>query len=707
LASIWPCPGSVQLHSWPACLLRLKLAPFGTDSASRMRASVQLKMLAAFGVVVALMLAVGLFGIARLGSGNAHLSRLASKVVPSTRAVGDINALMNKYRKDQLHYILALPADRPLSAEGSIAGDLAEDLSLISAQLSAYRAHGLVEDTADGRLLDTFKADFARYVSLTAGFAPLADRGHILQAGETVGNGAGDAEYNKLKEVIAAWSNHEIKTAQVAQATSHSSYNLSLVLILALLGAAVAIAVAVAIVLARRTTRAVREIGSAAKAISQGDIDQRVVVRSRDEFGEMAKDFDSMIDYLQSTVTVAETIAEGNLDIQPEPRSERDALGNSLVVMTASLRRLARENELLLDASRKEANTDSLTSLPNRRALMRDLEAELAQASDAQPLILALFDLNGFKQYNDTFGHLAGDALLVRVGDRLRRMLASSAIAYRMGGDEFCVLAAADVSGGAAIARRAASALSEKGEAFKIDCAYGVANLPREASSASDALRLADQRMYERKAGRVSASRQSTDVLLKVLSERSPGLHEHISEVAQLATMVAESLGLPESEVKRIELAAELHDVGKAAIPDTILNKAGPLDAEEWEFVRRHTEIGERIVSAAPSLAHAAELVRCHHERFDGTGYPDHLAGEDIPFSASIIAVCDAFGAMTRDRPYSDAISVADAIAELRRCSGSQFHPRVVRAFCELIEHPGQAPRTAASPASAATEKST
>jgi diguanylate cyclase (GGDEF)-like protein/putative nucleotidyltransferase with HDIG domain len=657
-----------------------------------MRASVQLKMLAAFGVVVALMLAVGLIGIARLGSGNAHLSRLASKVVPSTRAVGDINALMNKYRKDQLHYIVARPADRPISAEGSIAGDLAEDVSLMSAQLSAYRSQGLVEDPADGRLLQTFKADFARYVALTARFASLADRGQILNAGEVVGNGAGDAEYNKLKEVIAAWSNHEVKTAQTAGAASHSSYKLSLALIVALLVAAVAIAVGVAIVLARRTTRALREVGSAAKAIAEGDIDQRVIVRSHDEFGEMAKDFDSMIEYLQSTVTVAETIAEGNLDVEVEPRSEHDALGNSLVVMTDSLRRLACENEGLLEASRHEANTDSLTSLPNRRALMRDLESQLADANDAEPLILALFDLNGFKQYNDTFGHLAGDALLVRVGERLRRVLAGSAVAYRMGGDEFCVLAATDASGGAAIARSAASALSESGEAFAIDCAYGVANLPREASSASDALRMADQRMYERKAGRVSASRQTTDVLLKVLSEHSPGLHEHTSEVAQLASLVAESLGLPESEVKRVELAAELHDVGKVAIPDTILNKPGPLDEKEWEFVRRHTEIGAQIVAAAPSLAHASQLVRSHHEHYDGKGYPDKLAGEDIPFGASIIAVCDAFGAMTKERPYSDAISVAEALAELRRCSGSHFNPRVVSAFCELIEQPGRAP---------------
>jgi diguanylate cyclase (GGDEF)-like protein len=660
------------------------------------RISVQTKLLAAFFVLVALMLAVGLFGIARLAGDNQHLGRLATRVVPSTRAVGDINALMNKYRKDQLHYIVALPADRPLSAEGSIAGDLAEDLTLMRDDLRAYHSRGLIEDAADGRLLASFESDFARYVALTASFASLANEGRILKAGEVVGNGAGDAEYDRLKVVIAAWSNHEVSTAHAAARASSSSYDRSVKLILALLLAAVGIAVAVAVALARRMTRAVRDIGAAAKAIAQGDIDQRVTVRSRDEFGEMAEDFDSMIEYLHTTIGVAETIAEGDLDIEVNPRSKRDALGNALVAMTDSLRRLAADNERLLADSQMEANTDALTGLPNRRALMHDLEAALAEATQEAPLILALYDLNGFKQYNDTFGHPAGDALLTRVGDRLQLALGGVATAYRMGGDEFCVLASVDLSGGAAIARRAARALEEKGEAFTIDCSYGVANLPAEAASSSDALRLADQRMYERKAERVSASRQTTDVLLKVLNERNPGLGDHINEVAQLSVAVAMHLGLGEAEAQCIGLAAELHDIGKVAIPETILDKPGPLDADEWEYIRRHTEIGERIVSAAPSLAHTAKLVRSHHERWDGTGYPDQLGGEETPFGAGIIAVCDAFGAMTKQRPYSDAITVAEALAELRRCSGSQFNPTVVCAFCELIEQPatGSSART-------------
>jgi len=350
--------------------------------------------------------------------------------------------------------------------------------------------------------------------------------------------------------------------------------------------------------------------------------------------------------------------------------------------------RLVVENAGLLALSRQEALHDALTGLPNRRALINDLTAALPQATGAQPLILALFDLDGFKQYNDTFGHLAGDALLTRLGERLATALDGVGTAYRMGGDEFCVVAPLGATRVEEIPALASSALSETGDAFEIGCSYGVAQVPTEATTVVDALHLADQRMYEHKAGRSSASRQSTDVLLQVLSERSTDLHEHLSDVARLTTLTAERLGLPDHEVTRVELAAELHDVGKTAIPDTILNKAGKLDEEEWGFMRGHTLVGERIVRAAPSLAHTADLVRSCHERFDGAGYPDGLAGDAIPFGARIIAVCDAFDAMVSDRPYRSARSRAEALAEIRRCAGTQFDPAVAEAFCALAEAP-------------------
>jgi putative nucleotidyltransferase with HDIG domain len=162
--------------------------------------------------------------------------------------------------------------------------------------------------------------------------------------------------------------------------------------------------------------------------------------------------------------------------------------------------------------------------------------------------------------------------------------------------------------------------------------------------------------------------------------------HSHSLEVAELAVAIAARMSWPADMLALLRLAAMLHDVGKVAIPETILAKPGPLDEEEWDFVRQHAEIGQRIVSAAPSLVQAGMLIRSHHERYDGRGYPDRLAGDEIPYGAAIIAVCDAFCAMTKTRPYSDAISVADALAEIRRCSGSQFVPAVASTFCELIQ---------------------
>jgi diguanylate cyclase (GGDEF)-like protein len=357
----------------------------------------------------------------------------------------------------------------------------------------------------------------------------------------------------------------------------------------------------------------------------------------------------------------------------------------------AAAERLAAENALLAADNRHEARTDALTGLRNRRALIDDLEAHEPGVTGEQ--VLVLFDLDGFKHYNDTFGHPAGDELLARLGERLQAAVAGTGSAYRMGGDEFCVLAPLDHEAAGSIVQLAADALSEAGDAFEIGCSHGTALIPLEAYSADAALLLADQRMYEHKAGRSSASRQSSDVLLKVLSERNAGLRDHLTGVAALAMHTAEQLALDSSEVKRIGLAAELHDVGKTAIPDAILNKPGPLDDGEWGFMRRHTLIGERIILAAPSLAPTAELVRSSHEAFDGSGYPDALRGDAIPLGARIIAVCDAFDAMVSDRAYRAAMPVHEAIAELHRCAGTQFDPDVVAAFCgriadgELVAH--------------------
>jgi two-component system cell cycle response regulator len=350
----------------------------------------------------------------------------------------------------------------------------------------------------------------------------------------------------------------------------------------------------------------------------------------------------------------------------------------SLLAVFARLVLTLRENAGMLVTSRHEALTDALTGLGNRRVLTRDLD-RIADGHDAA--VLALFDLDGFKSYNDSFGHPAGDALLQRLGTKLAAHVDGAGSAYRMGGDEFCVLLGVGAHPDEQAAA-CAGALTEHGDGFVITCSFGAIAVPSEERDAGEALRIADQRMYAHKhSGRTSARNQSRDVLLRALAERNPELGKHISGVAELAEAVARRLDLDMEQIDHIRHAAALHDVGKMAIPDAILDKPGALDEAEWEFIRRHTIIGERIVAAAPALHPVAALVRSSHERWDGGGYPDALAGEEIPLGSRIVSVCDAFDAMVADRPYRAGMDPADALVELEDCAGSQFDPAVVAAF--------------------------
>jgi diguanylate cyclase (GGDEF)-like protein len=358
----------------------------------------------------------------------------------------------------------------------------------------------------------------------------------------------------------------------------------------------------------------------------------------------------------------------------------------SLLAVMARLTLTFRENVTMLRTSRDEALTDALTGLGNRRALSREL------GETGERTVLALFDLDGFKHYNDTFGHPAGDALLVRLGTNLASCLHGRGRAFRMGGDEFCVLFEPGADDPALLVESAAAALSESGEGFSIGCSHGWILVPEEAAEPAEALRIADQRMYASKhAGRMSAGRQSKDVLLRALSERSPVLGGHLSGVAELAERTARRLGLPPEEVERIRHAGELHDAGKVAIPDGILSKPGPLTEEEWGFVRRHPLIGERIVGSAPALREVAGLVRSTHERWDGRGYPDKLIADEIPLGSRIVAVADAYDAMTSERPHAPRRTPGEALDELRRCAGSQFDPAVVQTFRAVVAEPASA----------------
>jgi two-component system, cell cycle response regulator len=364
------------------------------------------------------------------------------------------------------------------------------------------------------------------------------------------------------------------------------------------------------------------------------------------------------------------------------------AVALGVACLAAVLVRLAitfDQNTKLLAVTQDEAVTDPLTGLPNRRRLMLDIERAVT-ATPPETMVLALFDLDGFKAYNDSFGHPAGDDLLRRLGKRLAAAMGPYGCGYRLGGDEFCVLTSTRSLKATAICEVAEGALTERGKGFSIGASWGKVLIPAEVVSPTDALRLADRRMYAKKGRRADSARSQTrSVLLSVLHEREPELERHLDGVARLVSAFGKELSMDAEELDVLVRAAELHDVGKIAIPDEVLHKGGELSSEEWALMRKHTLIGQRVLDAAPALGEVAALVRSTHERWDGEGYPDGRAGRDIPLGSRVIHICDAYNAMTEGRPYRPALSSDEALGELRREAGTEFDPELVATFADRV----------------------
>jgi len=385
------------------------------------------------------------------------------------------------------------------------------------------------------------------------------------------------------------------------------------------------------------------------------------------------------------------------------------------------------------EAIQKQALTDPLTDLPNHRAMIEQLDKELERIRRSQRAFsLIFFDGDRFKKVNDTYGHLVGDLVLCELGKRVGNVLRGGDTLGRFGGEEFVVLLpetnaiqADDVAERirAAVATFPFAPTAVDG-GINMTISIGIATYPGDGETINALLDMADQAMYWAKRLGRNQNRTATEArranhramfdvmtmpddgrdetladglhterlqrayylgtiysLMRMIEVRDTGISRHSHAVSDLATAIAQQLGIEPKSILALGTAALLHDIGKIAIPDALLHNKGPLSSTERTLVQQHPELGEKILEISPFLQELLPAIRHHHERWDGAGYPDRLSGERIPLEARIIAVAEAYDAMLVDRAYQVGRSPGEALAELQRCAGTQFDPKIVQAF--------------------------
>ena len=441
------------------------------------------------------------------------------------------------------------------------------------------------------------------------------------------------------------------------------------------------------------------DLSRAMQALEAGNLDEAharidietVVVHSHDEISAMAMSFNIM----QAQVAEAAIALDGAREGLRVARDELQAAHDELEAL---------------------AITDLLTGVPNHRALVAALDQELERARrHSHPCAVLFVDLDHFKALNDGFGHAAGDAALRELGSLVRSCLRSVDTLGRWGGEEFlALLPQTNEQAALVVAERIRSEIAahvfSAGGGMHLTSSLGVAIYPDDAGDRSGLVEAADLAMYTaKKLGRNqvrSASDPTTisleayvrtgsreeaaltgavESLTMLVEARDQYTGEHTNDVALLAMQLALVLGLDATEARMIGLAGRLHDLGKVAVHDAVLQKPGSLTDEEWKLMRTHPIVGAEVVSRMPALRVLAPIIRAHHERWDGHGYPDGLAGESIPLGARIITVVDAYSAMTTNRPYRKASSPAWALLELQRCAGTQFDAKVVAALEHVL----------------------
>lgn len=330
---------------------------------------------------------------------------------------------------------------------------------------------------------------------------------------------------------------------------------------------------------------------------------------------------------------------------------------------------------------------DKLTGLYNRGFF--EEEVRRIDVSRIFPISIIVADLNGLKLTNDVFGHFAGDKLLIRAADVFRKVCRKEDIISRWGGDEFAILLPeTDYETAAKVCERIEKECANgKNDPITLSISLGYSTKCKTSESLNDVLKMAENMMYRKK---LTESRKIRNIILDSLKEslfrRSLESEDHLKRVVLLTKNFAVSLELSEKELGELSLLSLLHDIGKVAIDEQILMKAGKLDMEEWAQVRTHCEKGYKIAVNHQELAHISDGILCHHERWDGNGYPQGLKENDIPLISRIISIVDAYDIMTHKTVYKGAVSHIDALAEINRCSGKQFDPFFANAFIDFMK---------------------
>lgn len=381
----------------------------------------------------------------------------------------------------------------------------------------------------------------------------------------------------------------------------------------------------------------------------------------------------------------------------------------AVALVAVERRRMAARIAELSDVARR----DPLTGLLNRRGFAEafDVELDRVRRTDGR-LSVVVGDIDRFKEVNDRLGHAAGDQTLRAVATAIRSRKRSWDLAARVGGEELALIVPdTDEHGAYALAERlraAVEALPRPRETPVLTVSFGIASFPVHGESRAALLRSADQALYAAKRlGRNRSVISSAEVpgilarpprgredgrvdlasllgLAEALDVRESGSPSHSQRVGRYAELIARELGMSPDAVERVRIAGVLHDVGRVGVPDETLRKPGPLTAEEWRRVRSHPEIGARML-ATTEFGDIGGWILAHHERPDGAGYPDGLTAGELPLEASILAVADAYEAMTAERPYREPLDHAAAARELRAGSGRQFEERVVEALLRVI----------------------